>query len=743
MVSTYGGAIPLAYGPQNRVAGNVIWSTGLIETKKEEEGGKGGGGSSSTTYSYRASVALAVSGRPSQGINRIWANGKVIFEIPVTSPPSAIPAISQTNGMFFSIVEDPASPSTGPGTDINGTFFEFETHAVFSELHVYPGSTTQVADTLIEGIEGAGNAPAYRGMSYIVLKDLQLADFGNRLPNLEVELVADTEIPLGQVLHDICTRAGVANASVAGLHDTIDGYVISRGSGLGASAPLATAFFLDITEQRGQIRFVKRGKGLKGTLLLSSMGARQANTAPITPIDYTKMPPVDLPRQVNIDYSDAALDYQTSTQRAFRDQGAAENITAISLPLVLTADAARRIADNQLWLPWTARRGANLNLSDMWIRANPGDLFGIPVAGQVLPYKLIRMVRGDNGVLAAEFRQEDLIALASDAVGTTGRAVANSVDLPGVTRLILVDAPIARDADDDTGFYWTVSAESSGWRGANVLRSADSGVTFSQMGSIGVRAVIGDVSAALPAGPSDLWDRTNTITVVLTFASNTLESVTEDAVLRGANRAWLGNANGQGGEWIQFATATLTAPGTYELSDLLRGRLGTEANIGTHGAGEVFVLATSTEVRRDAFGPADWNVSRLFKPVSILTDAALATAQAFTNTGVGKAPYSPVLITGDRDASDNLTVEWVRRTRLQVPGLGAGPVPLGEATEAYEIDILDGAAVVRTLTATTPTVAYTAAQQTSDGLTPGDPVQLRVYQISDVRGRGFPGEATV
>jgi hypothetical protein len=243
-----------------------------------------------------------------------------------------------------------------------------------------------------------------------------------------------------------------------------------------------------------------------------------------------------------------------------------------------------------------------------------------------------------------------------------------------------------------------------------------------------------------------LWDRTHTITVVLTYSSNTLESATEEAVLRGANLAWLGNASGQGGEWIQFATATLTAPGTYELSDLLRGRLGTEANIGTHSTGEVFVRAVETEVRRDAFGPADWNVSRLFKPVSILTDAALATAQAFTNTGVGKAPYSPVLITGDRDVSDNLTVEWVRRTRLQVPGLGAGPVPLGEATEAYEIDILDGAsppAVLRTLTATSPTVAYTAAQQTTDGLTPGDPVQLRVYQISDVRGRGFPGEATV
>lgn len=115
----------------------------------------------------------------------------------------------------------------------------------------------------------------------------------------------------------------------------------------------------------------------------------------------------------------------------------------------------------------------------------------------------------------------------------------------------------------------------------------------------------------------------------------------------------------------------------------------------------------------------------------------------FTNTGEGKRPLSPVHIAGTRDVGHDLTLTWVRRTRLMVPGLGYGPVPLGEETEAYEVDIIVSGSPVRTIASTTPTAAYSAADQTADGITPGDPVQVRVYQLSGVRGRGHPGNATV
>jgi hypothetical protein len=40
-------------------------------------------------------------------------------------------------------------------------------------------------------------------------------------------------------------------------------------------------------------------------------------------------------------------------------------------------------------------------------------------------------------------------------------------------------------------------------------------------------------------------------------------------------------------------------------------------------------------------------------------------------------------------------------------------------------------------------VLYQAADQTLDSITPGNPVTLKIYQMSTRVGRGYPGNATV
>jgi hypothetical protein len=70
-------------------------------------------------------------------------------------------------------------------------------------------------------------------------------------------------------------------------------------------------------------------------------------------------------------------------------------------------------------------------------------------------------------------------------------------------------------------------------------------------------------------------------------------------------------------------------------------------------------------------------------------------------------------------------------------------VPLAEETERYEVDILDGTTVKRTLATTTPSATYTAADQTADFGAPQSLVSLRAYQLSTVFGRGTPRAATL
>jgi hypothetical protein len=56
-------------------------------------------------------------------------------------------------------------------------------------VRIYLGTEQQVPDSLIESIEGAGNVPAHRGMAYVVFEDLDLAEWGNRIPAMTFDVV--------------------------------------------------------------------------------------------------------------------------------------------------------------------------------------------------------------------------------------------------------------------------------------------------------------------------------------------------------------------------------------------------------------------------------------------------------------------------------------------------------------------------------------------------------------------------
>jgi len=73
-------------------------------------------------------------------------------------------------------------------------------------------------------------------------------------------------------------------------------------------------------------------------------------------------------------------------------------------------------------------------------------------------------------------------------------------------------------------------------------------------------------------------------------------------------------------------------------------------------------------------------------------------------------------------------------------------VPLAEELEAYQVEILDGATAKRMLSTTTTSAVYTAAQQIADWgalLGPGDTLDIRIFQLSALVGRGAPKTVTL
>jgi hypothetical protein len=207
-----------------------------------------------------------------------------------------------------------------------------------------------------------------------------------------------------------------------------------------------------------------------------------------------------------------------------------------------------------------------------------------------------------------------------------------------------------------------------------------------------------------------------------------------------------------GQEVIQFETAAQQSDGTWILSNLLRGRRGTEGYCSTHGASENVIVLGVPGLMHNAEPDALLGLMRYYRCVQNGSTLGATSSKDFTFTGQELRPYSPVAIGGSQDSSGNWTICWLRRTRFGgaygtdgealVDGMGG---PLNEKIEQYQVDILGGSpsGVVRTLTVEQPTAVYPASLQQLDfGVVQGT-ITVNVYQMSAVVGRGFSGTATL
>jgi hypothetical protein len=132
------------------------------------------------------------------------------------------------------------------------------------------------------------------------------------------------------------------------------------------------------------------------------------------------------------------------------------------------------------------------------------------------------------------------------------------------------------------------------------------------------------------------------------------------------------------------------------------------------------------------YGPAPYDIG----------NTAYAGKLAFAFRGIGLRPLAPVHVRGQFSSGD-LLITWIRRTRIGGDSWEQTEIPLGEDSEAYDIDIMSGSDVVRTLGASAPSAVYPAAEQAADFGAPQPSYTLRIYQLSPVFGRGQVNEVVV
>lgn len=693
--ATFGEPIPIIVG-RMRSAGNLIWSSGISERSSTVGGGKRSG-PTTTTYSYTASFAVGLVAGRIAGVGRIWADGKMI--------------------------------RTSDGT--------FLTPIV---MRLHDGDADQAIDPLIAAAQGLDGTPAFRGMAYAVFEDMPLADFGNRIPNLTFEIIADDEsIDAGMAIERIAAKSGYRGLAVTGSYPRLTGHMVGRAGTLAeAIAPLLT--IADAAIASGDSLAVITPADT-GAVIPAEAGDARRPGDNLRPERQRRASADAQPGCLELAFYDTDRQYQPGLTRIRHASRPA--VDHRSIASAMTADDARRLAIDLLAAGEAARFEQTVRLPWRWLDLRVGDTVTIgAVPGLwriqerrfenfIVHLDLVRMRGSVQASTALRQQQLALRGVGLDAPEATTLIAANAPS--GATQIHVLDLPaLPGDVFETPRLWLAANSTSEHWRRAGIAVSLDAGASYTPVGTIVGGTVIGSVLTTLAPASADVWDRFSSVEVELLTDRDWLEPRSEAAVFAGGNLALIGN------ELVQFADVEAVAPQRFRLRHLLRGRRGTEAAIGGHNAGERFILIDPA--RMLAFDPPLDCLGRRLHFVGLGHGDADMPPVAEVVGGMALRPLSPVRLQVRRLAQGFL-ITWVRRSRSGYGWHDFVDAPIGEAAEAYTLVLsLDGR-VVQTQNVDRPEYFYALSQCDADG--GGRMLGIQVAQNSMIVGPGSPASIMV
>jgi hypothetical protein len=531
---------------------------------------------------------------------------------------------------------------------------------------------------------------------------------------------------LSSVVREICEVAGVREIDVSGLHGTVRGYRLGQvETARAALQPLMLAHGFDAVERDGVLRFVMRGAG--APVAVGAHALVQTEEVP-GDLEATRGSDAETPDRVRVGYVSGEDDYEAKVAEATMPGRPVRLVSASDMDMALTAAEARVIGERWLAEARVSRDTLRLALPPSRADVGAGDV--IDVEGRPGLWRVDR-VEDAGARLIEAVRIEPRAYAPAEAPEEPPRPAAFAAPVP--VQAVFLDLPLL--SGDEVPHAPHLAAFASPWPGAVAVHSAASDAGYRRNVVLPRPSVIGRTLTPLGEAEPGLWDRGPALRVRL--GGGGLEPAGEAEVIAGANVMAIGEEASGRWEIVQFARAVLTEHGVWEISMRLRGQAGTDGLRAAWPTGSTVVVLDGgprqVELPRSARGlERHWRIGPAGRSHS--DPSHLQRVEAFE--GVGLRPYAPAHLTVERRGGD-LTVRWVRRTRLDGDGWEV-EVPLGEAREAYRVQVVAGGAVLREETVGEPEWLYSAAHRTADAA--AGRRSVRVAQLSDRYGPGLHTE---
>ncbi|MFZ6686579.1 phage tail protein [Undibacterium sp. SXout11W] len=700
--SCYGKSIPWAFGTV-RVPPNLIQYedfTAIAHTSSQSAGGKGGhGSSSSTTYTYTAAAIMALVSGPIVGVPRAWKDKDVT-----------------TLGKLV--------------------------------LDLYTGSATQMPYPYMQ-TKHPDRALGYRGISYVAAGAY---DLGN-------------SATLGNHSFEVQTSARIAGLPDANPADVIKAIVTDTEQGVGMPAPsvgdltqfsnfcLANGIWVSplYKEQKPAFENIKnllqigfadcyRSSGVLNIVPYSDSAASSAygnfipaSTAPIAiteddildvgddPLLMTRKAQSESFNHVQVRFSDRSDDYNDNIAEA-KDQADIEVFGIRSMPVVEMKEicdvaTATKVAEFLLHRSLHIRNEYEFSLPWKFVYLEPMDQLAIyyPRKGHNGTVVMITEITEDeDGMLTVKAEE---YPLGTNRVSTKSPPTTNgytpnfSVDPGNATVPVIFEAPL--QLTNNVPQVWMAVAGGANWGGCDVWASTDN-ASYQKIGRMQQKSRYGTTTTAIASGAA--IDTVSNLGVNLNVSAGVLTSGTQQNAQDMITRCYVD------GEYISYATATLTGVNTYSLSYLVRGGYGTDDV--PHAAGVPFVRLDDGLFTYDY--PKEWVGKTIYiKLVSFnafgggLQDISAVQPATYTIVGAPLGVVQNLRMATSWSSGKNASIAWD-----SLPG-----------ASTYDVQFLAGtpATVVRSLTGLVSNqTTYTPQDMRADG------GPWRALSVN-VRGRSITG----
>ena len=529
---------------------------------------------------------------------------------------------------------------------------------------------------------------------------------------------------LASVVQEVCQRAGLTAVDTHGLHGFLRGYTFSDvETARGILQPLMLSFGFDAVEREGVLRFKMRGESEPNAIDAHELVEHEEIDGGL---ELTREAEAELAGRIRLRFVETDANYDVAAEETVLPDQATHAVATSDIPIALTRREARQILERWLAEARVARDTLRFALPPSKMNLGAGDVvmfdddqYRVDRVEQG-PFQMIEAARLEPGV----YRPSDL----NEVPPSLSPFVA-----PVPVEAQFMDLPLMRGDEVPHSPHIAVTAKP--WPGSVAVYSSATEGDFQLNKIISGRATLGVLETPLAPGPVGLLSQNGQVQVHLPTAE--LQSVTDEALLAGANLAAVGDGSQDGWEILQFQDAVPLGEGRYLLGGLLRGQFGSDANITeAWPVGARFVLLDAALEQIDLPFAAR-GLARNYRvgPARRSLDDPSYTAFNFAFDGVGLRPLSPVHMRSERTAAGDLEVGWIRRTRIGGDSWDGLDVPLGEETEAYVVRIEQNGTVLREAVIETPAWVYSSADEMAE--TGGAPYAVAVAQLSAATGPGY------